>query len=102
MKSEEITHRLNKKEADKKFINKLKFYSRGVKDGDKLLKTFLDYYNNIEKYISEVELENLRLVGENESLLKQVKGLKSDFIDTSNQLISGLYKRLKFLNKKRK
>lgn len=97
---EEITHILNKKEVDDEFIKKLKYFARGVKDGDRLLKIFLSYFNKIETYISDVELENLRLVRENEILIKRLGELDIDFIDTSNELISGLYQRLRFINKK--
>jgi len=93
---DEITYILNKKEVDDKFIKKLKYYARGVKNGDRLLKIFLDYFNTIENYISDVELENLRLVIENEKL----KQLDESYTDTSNELISGLFQRLKYLNKK--
>ncbi len=96
----EITHKLNKKEVDDKFIKKLKYHSRGVKDGNKLLKIFLDYFNTIESYISDVELENLRLVRDNEILIDQLKSLDIDFFDSSDKLISGLYQRLDYLNKK--
>ena len=100
MKHHEITHALNKKEFDDRFLKKLKFQSRGVKDADVLLNTFLHYYNTIEGYISEVELENLRLLKENEILAEKYVILRSDYIDTSNELISGLMKRVKFLDKK--
>ena len=53
-----------------KFIKKLKYLSRGLND-IRVLEEMLKYYNNSEKYISDLEIENFRLSLENENLKKQ-------------------------------
>ncbi len=94
MTHDELTHFIERGNyINTKFEKDLKFMSRGIKNGQKFFNLVIKYYHNINKYISDVELENLRLARENQKL-------KRDYIDTSNELISGLYKRLKFLNKK--
>lgn len=94
MTHDELTHLIERGNyINTKFENNIKYMSRGVKNGGSFFRLVLKYYHNINKYVSDVELENLRLVMENHKL-------KNELSDTSNELISGLYKRLKHLNNK--
>ena len=63
-----------------KFVKKLKYLSRGLND-TRVLEEMLKYYNNSEKYISELETENFRLSVENEKLKQDVNKFEKSALD---------------------
>jgi len=84
-----------------KFIKKLKYFSRGLND-TKVLEEMLKYYNDSEKYISDLELENFRLSLENEQLTKDINNNAQIAMDALGWLQSLLIRKTNRLIKETK